>query len=105
MSVYVARYCVENIVDRDDLIEVLEDLMDEEFETACRDDSPKGELMLICIILDLSLIILLYPAQVLIGRHGGHWAIAKMPRNIILLSHNNNSGALFGLPKECHKAH
>lgn len=42
MSVYVARYCVENIVDRDDLTELLEDLMDEEFETVCHDNSPKG---------------------------------------------------------------
>lgn len=43
MSVYVARYCVENVADRDDLTEVLEDLMDEEFETVCHDNSPKGE--------------------------------------------------------------
>lgn len=42
MAVYVARYCVENVADRDDLIELLEDLMDEEFETVCHDDSPKG---------------------------------------------------------------
>lgn len=43
MSVYVARYCVENIVEHHDLVETLEDLMDEEFETVCHDDSPKGE--------------------------------------------------------------
>ncbi|VVD02431.1 uncharacterized protein LOC126979479 [Leptidea sinapis] len=41
MSVYVARYCVENVVDVDELAEVLEDLMDEEFDTACHDNSPK----------------------------------------------------------------
>lgn len=43
MAVYIARYCVENVVDRDELIEVIEDLMDEEFETVCHDDSPKGK--------------------------------------------------------------
>lgn len=42
MSVYVARFCVENIVDSDELTEVLEDLMDEEFETVCHDNSPRG---------------------------------------------------------------
>ncbi|XP_063394382.1 pre-rRNA-processing protein TSR2 homolog [Cydia fagiglandana] len=41
MSVYVARYCVENIVDIENVTEVLEDLMDEEFETVCHDNSPK----------------------------------------------------------------
>lgn len=41
MSVYVARYCVENVVCLDDLTEVLEDLMDEEFDTVCHDNSPK----------------------------------------------------------------
>ncbi|KAL4707162.1 hypothetical protein ACJJTC_018897 [Scirpophaga incertulas] len=41
MSVYIARYCVENIVDVLDLAEVLEDLMDEEFDTVCHDNSPK----------------------------------------------------------------
>ncbi|KOB64841.1 Pre-rRNA-processing protein TSR2-like protein [Operophtera brumata] len=41
MSVYVARYCVENVVCVDDLTEVLEDLMDEEFDTVCHDNSPK----------------------------------------------------------------
>lgn len=46
MSVYVARYCVENVVDRDDLTELLEDLMDEEFETVCHDNSPKGKVIL-----------------------------------------------------------
>lgn len=43
MSVYLARYCVENVVDTDELQEVIEDLMDEEFETTCRDGSPRGE--------------------------------------------------------------
>lgn len=43
MAVYVARYCVENVVCVDDLTEVLEDLMDEEFETVCHDNSPKGK--------------------------------------------------------------
>lgn len=42
MSVYIARYCVENVVDLEDLTELLEDLMDEEFETVCHDNSPKG---------------------------------------------------------------
>ncbi|CAG9576229.1 unnamed protein product [Danaus chrysippus] len=41
MCVYVARFCVENVVDQDDLTELLEDLMDEEFETVCHDNSPK----------------------------------------------------------------
>lgn len=41
MAVYIARYCVENVVDRDELVEVIEDLMDEEFETVCHDDSPR----------------------------------------------------------------
>ncbi|CAK1541345.1 unnamed protein product [Leptosia nina] len=41
MSVYVARFCVENIADVDELTEVLEDLMDEEFETVCHDNSPR----------------------------------------------------------------
>ncbi|KAI8430390.1 hypothetical protein MSG28_000679 [Choristoneura fumiferana] len=41
MSVYIARYCVENIVDIDNLTEALEDLMDEEFDTVCHDNSPK----------------------------------------------------------------
>lgn len=45
MSVYLARYCVENVVDRDELVEVIEDLMDEEFETVCHDDSPKGNFL------------------------------------------------------------
>lgn len=44
MAVYVARYCVENVVEREDLTELLEDLMDEEFETVCHDNSPKGKL-------------------------------------------------------------
>lgn len=42
MSVYIARYCVENIVEVHELTEVIEDLMDEEFETICHDNSPKG---------------------------------------------------------------
>lgn len=42
MSVYIARYCVENVVDLEDFTELLEDLMDEEFETVCHDNSPKG---------------------------------------------------------------
>lgn len=44
MSVYIARYCVENIVDIDNLTEALEDLMDEEFDTVCHDNSPKGNI-------------------------------------------------------------
>lgn len=43
MSVYVARYCVESVVSVDDLTETLEDLMDEEFDTVCYDNSPKGK--------------------------------------------------------------
>lgn len=42
MSVYIARFCVENIVDVSELTEVIEDLMDEEFDTVCHDNSPKG---------------------------------------------------------------
>lgn len=44
MSVYVARYCVENVVCVEDLTETLEDLMDEEFDTVCHDNSPQGKL-------------------------------------------------------------
>lgn len=51
MATYVARYCVENVVEQDDLIELLEDLMDEEFETVCHDDSPKGSFTLSFIVL------------------------------------------------------
>lgn len=47
MAVYIARYCVENVVDRDELTEVIEDLMDEEFETVCHDDSPRGKYLLL----------------------------------------------------------
>ncbi|KAG7304559.1 hypothetical protein JYU34_011509 [Plutella xylostella] len=53
MSVYVARYCVENIVDVEDLEEVLEDLMDEEFETVCHDHSPREIATLLMKFLDL----------------------------------------------------
>ncbi|XP_026484455.1 pre-rRNA-processing protein TSR2 homolog [Vanessa tameamea] len=53
MSVYVARYCVENVVDRDDLTELLEDLMDEEFETVCHDNSPKEVSSLLVFFLGL----------------------------------------------------
>ncbi|CAK1600309.1 unnamed protein product [Parnassius mnemosyne] len=53
MSVYIARYCVENIVDQDDLTELLEDLMDEEFETVCHDDSPKEVASLLILFLSL----------------------------------------------------
>lgn len=42
MSVYIARFCVENVVDVTELTEVIEDLMDEEFDTVCHDNSPKG---------------------------------------------------------------
>ncbi|XP_068628904.1 pre-rRNA-processing protein TSR2 homolog [Battus philenor] len=53
MAVYIARYCVENIVDRDDLTELLEDLMDEEFETVCHDNSPKEIASLLILYLGL----------------------------------------------------
>lgn len=53
MSVYIARYCVENIVDTDELQEVIEDLMDEEFETTCRDGSPREIATLLLIYLGL----------------------------------------------------
>uniref|UniRef100_A0A2A4K2H8 Pre-rRNA-processing protein TSR2 homolog n=1 Tax=Heliothis virescens TaxID=7102 RepID=A0A2A4K2H8_HELVI len=53
MSVYIARYCVENVVDRDELTEVIEDLMDEEFETVCHDDSPKEIAVLLLQFLNL----------------------------------------------------
>ncbi|XP_023950325.2 uncharacterized protein LOC112054692 [Bicyclus anynana] len=59
MSVYVARYCVENVSDRDDLTEVLEDLMDEEFETVCHDNSPK----------EVASLLLLYLGLLKEGRH------------------------------------
>lgn len=55
MSVYLTRYCVENVVDRDELTEVIEDLMDEEFETVCHDDSPRGKFKSIIIIAGLFL--------------------------------------------------
>ncbi|XP_063361323.1 pre-rRNA-processing protein TSR2 homolog [Cydia amplana] len=42
VSDYITRYCVENLGgDIDNLTEVLEDLMDEEFDTVCEDNSPK----------------------------------------------------------------
>lgn len=53
MSVYLARYCVENIADRDELTEVIEDLMDEEFETVCHDNSPKEVASLLLLFLGL----------------------------------------------------
>lgn len=53
MSVYVARYCVENVVEREDLTELLEDLMDEEFETVCHDNSPKEVSSLLVFFLGL----------------------------------------------------
>ncbi|XP_026323606.1 uncharacterized protein LOC113232920 [Hyposmocoma kahamanoa] len=59
MSVYIARYCVENIVDRDELTEVLEDLMDEEFDTVCHDNSPK----------EIASVLLLYLSLLKEGRH------------------------------------
>lgn len=40
---YMIQYCLyENDVDVYKIEEALEDLMDEEFETICEDDSPKG---------------------------------------------------------------
>ncbi|XP_047507680.1 uncharacterized protein LOC125051425 [Pieris napi] len=53
MSVYVTRFCVENILDADELTEVLEDLMDEEFETACHDNSPREVATLLLSFLNL----------------------------------------------------
>lgn len=53
MSVYLARYCVENVVDREELTEVIEDLMDEEFETVCHDNSPKEVASLLLLFLGL----------------------------------------------------
>ncbi|XP_041973825.1 uncharacterized protein LOC121729392 [Aricia agestis] len=53
MSVYVARYCVENVADVDDVTELLEDLMDEEFETVCHDNSPKEVASLLVFFLTL----------------------------------------------------
>ncbi|XP_004923063.1 uncharacterized protein LOC101739155 [Bombyx mori] len=53
MAVYIARYCVENVVDRDELAEVIEDLMDEEFDTVCHDESPKEIANLLILYLTL----------------------------------------------------
>ncbi|XP_026764293.1 uncharacterized protein LOC113522709 [Galleria mellonella] len=53
MAVYIARYCVENIVDRDDLSELIEDLMDEEFDTVCHDNSPKEIASLLLLFLGM----------------------------------------------------
>ncbi|CAH0406217.1 unnamed protein product [Chilo suppressalis] len=53
MSVYIARYCVENIVDVSELTEVIEDLMDEEFDTVCHDNSPKEIASLLLMFLSL----------------------------------------------------
>ncbi|XP_034841012.1 pre-rRNA-processing protein TSR2 homolog [Maniola hyperantus] len=53
MSVYVARYCVENVADQNDLTEMLEDLMDEEFETVCHDNSPQEVATLLIFYLGL----------------------------------------------------
>ncbi|CAH2069103.1 unnamed protein product, partial [Iphiclides podalirius] len=59
MSVDIARYCVENVVDVDDLTELLEDLMDEEFETVCHDNSPK----------EIATVLILYLGLLKEGRH------------------------------------
>ncbi|XP_049887897.1 uncharacterized protein LOC126382161 [Pectinophora gossypiella] len=59
MSVYIARFCVENVVDRDELREVIEDLMDEEFDTVCHDDSPK----------EIATVLLTYLQLLKEGRH------------------------------------
>ncbi|KAM3956478.1 pre-rRNA-processing protein TSR2 homolog [Aphomia sociella] len=53
MSVYIARYCVENVADRDDLTELIEDLMDEEFDTVCYDNSPKEIASLLLLFLGM----------------------------------------------------
>ncbi|GBP66274.1 Pre-rRNA-processing protein TSR2 homolog [Eumeta japonica] len=53
MSVYVAQYCVDNEVECDDLVELLEDLMDEEFETVCHDNSPREVAQLLLMFLGL----------------------------------------------------
>lgn len=53
MSAYIARYCVENIFDEYELTEVIEDLMDEEFETVCHDNSPREIAHLLALFLEL----------------------------------------------------
>ncbi|KAL0849749.1 hypothetical protein ABMA28_011704 [Loxostege sticticalis] len=53
MSVYIARFCVENVVDVTELTEVIEDLMDEEFDTVCHDNSPKEIASLLLMFLSL----------------------------------------------------
>lgn len=40
---YMTQYCISNErIEVDDIQDVLEDILDEEFDTTCEDDSPKG---------------------------------------------------------------
>ncbi|KPI99123.1 PREDICTED: uncharacterized protein LOC106114744 [Papilio xuthus] len=89
MSVYIARYCVENIVDREDLTELLEDLMDEEFDTACHDNSTK----------EIATLLLLYLELLKEGRHDELRArIEALPKCQIWLSVPMHSS----VPPQCH---
>lgn len=42
---YMVQFCLyENDIEAFKIQEALEDIMDEEFETICEDDSPKGSI-------------------------------------------------------------
>lgn len=42
---YMSQYCICNDrIEVEEIQEVLEDILDEEFDTVCEDDSPKGNL-------------------------------------------------------------
>nr|XP_021199485.2 uncharacterized protein LOC110383087 [Helicoverpa armigera] len=89
MSVYIARYCVENVVDRDELTEVIEDLMDEEFETVCHDDSPK----------EIAVLLLQFLSLLREGRHDECRArLDAMPKCQIWLSQPIHES----VPPQCH---
>ncbi|XP_026726528.1 pre-rRNA-processing protein TSR2 homolog isoform X2 [Trichoplusia ni] len=89
MAVYIARYCVENVVDRDELTEVIEDLMDEEFETVCHDDSPR----------EISVLLLQFLGLLKEGRHDEIRArIDAMPKCQKWLSQPIHES----VPPQCH---
>ncbi|XP_053601896.1 uncharacterized protein LOC128670341 [Plodia interpunctella] len=89
MSVYIARYCVENITDADELAEVIEDLMDEEFDTVCHDNSPK----------EIAIVLLLYLGLLKEGRHDEIRArLAAMPKCQKWLSQPIHES----VPPQCH---
>ncbi|XP_059049292.1 uncharacterized protein LOC131844427 [Achroia grisella] len=89
MAVYVARYCVENIVDRHELTELIEDLMDEEFDTVCHDNSPR----------EIASLLLLYLGMLKEGRYDElRMRIEAMPKCQKWLSQPIHES----VPPQCH---